>query len=387
MTTDGVFWQADGHLVLMEQAPYDTESVLQQLLASYPEVIAGPTTEDDDEPRLLLVRREVPVPSAGGGGRTWSLDHLFIDAQGVLVLVEVKRSSDTRIRREYVGQMLDYAANAVRYWPLADLRHWLQQRAEERSSEMGELLTEENLLSELRPDVDPDEFWKAVETNLSAGRIRMLFVADELPDELVRIIEFLNEQMNPAEVLGVEVRKHIGDEHTVYVRTVRGRTTAAVTVKTRELGPRWERESFLDTASKRCPDAEVALMRRLLDDVDQRGGQVCGGRGAKMPNVNGRYPLAGKLSPVWQLSTSSDRPGTNAWLRFRLDGIVRRLGAARVDRAAKALETIPALAPRIAAAREKEWRAWPPLYLNEVVSSEHHTQSVFDAIGDLVADN
>ena len=29
-------------------------------------------------------------------------------------LVEVKRSSDTRIRREVVGQMLDYAANGQR---------------------------------------------------------------------------------------------------------------------------------------------------------------------------------------------------------------------------------------------------------------------------------
>jgi 5-methylthioribose kinase len=36
--------------------------------------------------------------------------------------VEVKRSSDTRIRREVVGQMLDYAANAVVYWPLEMIR-------------------------------------------------------------------------------------------------------------------------------------------------------------------------------------------------------------------------------------------------------------------------
>jgi hypothetical protein len=40
----------------------------------------------------------------------------------VPTLVEVKRSSDTRIRREVVGQMLDYAANAVVYWPLERLR-------------------------------------------------------------------------------------------------------------------------------------------------------------------------------------------------------------------------------------------------------------------------
>jgi len=31
--------------------------------------------------------------------------------------------------------------------------------------------------------------------------IRMLFVADRIPAELRRIVEFLNEQMDPAEVL------------------------------------------------------------------------------------------------------------------------------------------------------------------------------------------
>jgi hypothetical protein len=40
----------------------------------------------------------------------------------VPTLVEVKRRADTRIRREVVGQMLDYAANGVVYWPLEQLR-------------------------------------------------------------------------------------------------------------------------------------------------------------------------------------------------------------------------------------------------------------------------
>ena len=43
--------------------------------------------------------------------------HPFLDQETALTLVEVKRASDTRIRREVVGQMLDYAANAVVYWP------------------------------------------------------------------------------------------------------------------------------------------------------------------------------------------------------------------------------------------------------------------------------
>jgi hypothetical protein len=34
-----------------------------------------------------------------------------VDEAGVPTLVEVKRSSDTRARREVVARMLDYAAN------------------------------------------------------------------------------------------------------------------------------------------------------------------------------------------------------------------------------------------------------------------------------------
>jgi hypothetical protein len=35
--------------------------------------------------------------------------------------VEVKCSIDTRIRPEVVGQMLDYVANPVVYWPVETL--------------------------------------------------------------------------------------------------------------------------------------------------------------------------------------------------------------------------------------------------------------------------
>jgi hypothetical protein len=40
----------------------------------------------------------------------------FVDQDAVPTFVEVKRSSDTRLRREVVGQMLDYAANASAHW-------------------------------------------------------------------------------------------------------------------------------------------------------------------------------------------------------------------------------------------------------------------------------
>jgi hypothetical protein len=151
--------------------------------------------------------------------------------------------------------MLDYAANAVRYWPVSALREALEQTAGEQER------TGEQLLAELRPDLDVEEFWSAVATNLAAGRVRMLFVADALPPELVRIIEFLNEQMSPAEVLGVELRQYVGGEHTVYVPHVVGRSTVAAAAKTGPAGRQWDRDSFLNAAAGRCPQPEVALMR------------------------------------------------------------------------------------------------------------------------------
>jgi hypothetical protein len=51
--------------------------------------------------------------------------------------------------------------------------------------------------------------WKRfgeAKTNLQAGKVRMLFVADKILAELRRIVEFLDEQMDRAEVLAVEIK-------------------------------------------------------------------------------------------------------------------------------------------------------------------------------------
>ena len=54
-------------------------------------------------------------------------------------------------------------------------------------------------------DLDPDEFWRLAENNLKERRLRLLFVADTISNELRNIVEFLNEQMDHTEVLAIEV--------------------------------------------------------------------------------------------------------------------------------------------------------------------------------------
>lgn len=213
--------QRDGSLVNMTEEPYDTEAVLQQLLADHPSILAGEQVSALSPRRWLLVGREAPVPSAEGGGNRWAIDHLFLDQDGIPTVVEVKRSVDTRIRREVVGQMLDYAANAVVYWPADHIRRQFQIRCASNGLESGE-----RILEALGRD-DEEVFWQSVETNLLAGNIRMIFVADEIPPELRRVIEFLNDQMSPAEVLALEVRQYVGQGLQVLVPRVIGQTERA----------------------------------------------------------------------------------------------------------------------------------------------------------------
>jgi hypothetical protein len=81
-------------LVEMREQAYDSEDLLQRLLATHPDLLAGDQIDPATPRRWLLVSREMPVPADAGLGGRWSLDHLFIDQEGVPTLVEVKRSTD-----------------------------------------------------------------------------------------------------------------------------------------------------------------------------------------------------------------------------------------------------------------------------------------------------
>lgn len=92
--------------------------------------------------------------------------------------------------------MLEYAANAVQYWDINRIIASFEARCSEIGAEPRELWTRE-----LNQEGDYYEYWETEKTNLQVGRIRLLFIADEIPLELLQIVEFLNEQMNNVEVL------------------------------------------------------------------------------------------------------------------------------------------------------------------------------------------
>jgi hypothetical protein len=378
MAEDGIFLVAsDGGFVVLRPQAYETEDVLQRALADHPEVLAGPTTSAGETRGLLLVKREMGVPATAGGGAVWSADHLFIDSDGVPVIVEVKRSTDTRIRRE----MLDYAANGVKYWPIAVLKQAVDEEAVRQGVSSDDLITRAGV------SADQDEFWRIVESNLAAGRIRLVFVADALPPELVRIIEFLNEQMSLAEVLGVELRQYIGEGQVVYVPQVVGRTAAAVAAKSPgSSGQLWTRETLLDAARARRPNAELAIVERLLEHADNHGLRLGWGKGVT-PGVSGWYHVAGQPAAVWNLNINSEGSATGAYMYLYLSDLAKRLPADQIEAAAHSLEGIGAFKSKIDEARAAGWNKYPSAYLKDLTGSADDIASLFKAIALLTARN
>jgi len=302
--TDRIYlMQTDGSLRTMTEASYASEDLLQHLLERYPDLLAGEQMDGAEPRKWLLVSREYGVPDDADGGDRWAVDHLFLDQDAIPTLVEVKRSTDTRIRREVVGQMLDYAANAVVYWPVERIRMSMEARCERDGLDPAVAVA--GLLG-IEADNGPaiDAFWLKVRTNLQAGRVRMVFVADAIPPELRRVVEFLNGQMDPAEVLAVEVRQFVGEGVKTLVPKLVGQTAAAQQKKTVARGsdgPGWTEERFFqELNSKHGPDvAKVA--REILEWIRPRVTRVWWGRGSQY----------GSMVPVTELHGGRVRGGQN----------------------------------------------------------------------------
>ena len=270
--------QNNGKLVEMREQKYDNEGILQKLLADYPNLLAGDLIDQDAPRRWLLIRREVAVPSGEDNRSLMSLDHLFLDQDAIPTLVEVKRSSDMRIRREVVGQMLDYAANAVANWSIEEIRGRYYAACE--SNHLDPDIEIQTFIGE---SFTANEFWQKAQENLSAGRIRLLFVADEIPIDLRRIVEFLNKQMNPAEVLAVEIKQYSGDGIKTLVPRVFGQT-----IETQEKSRRgntsqkqWDEDAFFVELANKTDEESVNAARAILEWA-KRKTQVWWGKGSQI---------------------------------------------------------------------------------------------------------
>jgi hypothetical protein len=273
----GVYLKSGTAYVAMKEAAYASEEELQALIADHPEIL---TDEERGQSPLLLVRREAPVADLENGGGRWSLDHLYVDAEAIPTLVEVKRSSDTRARREVVAQMLDYAASTRTSFTGEVMSAWVDANAEAKGA-----TGPEELLKTLGVE-DAEAFWQEVARNLEAQRFRLIFVSDSIPRELRKIIEFLNDQMTQTDVRAIEIKQYVDDrrEHQTVVPRVIGNTETAKRTKS-AASKAMTRQTLLAELSEHGP-ADVAAAEALLEWAESH------------PKLNVRWNRAGDIGLV-----------------------------------------------------------------------------------------
>jgi hypothetical protein len=357
---------ADNALTELKQSDYDSEDLLQRLLADHPALLSSATGADGG---LLLVRREAPVPDTSGGPGRWSLDHLFLDRNGVPVLVEVKRATDTRARREVVAQMLDYAANGVAYWPPESLISAFQSTATESGRNADEVLS-----AFLGAD-DPELFWRSVDANLKAGRIRMIFLADAIGKELQRIVEFLNEQMRPAEVLAVEVVQYVsGNGIRTLVPQLVGATARAEATKTLSTpkSPIGEEEWLATLAAQKGEGAKLGA-EKVLAWLRSHGASI--GVSDSHDSISASFPTSGgqTVYPMFARRSTGNFEVSLSYLK-------KAPAFASEDSRLRLLERMRVEVPRI-----KIWStkatSWPNLPLEALLDED-----VWDALSGVLSD-
>ena len=307
----GVFVLKDEEtLVPMQATQFAAELDFQKLISKFPSLLVGDQIDADDPRRFVLIKQELAIGHDQDVAR-WSLDHLFLDQDGVPTLVELKRQSDSRLRREVVGQMLDYAANFQSSWDAEQIASSLDATCANAGLESDAVLAEF-----LGPERSIDTFWTSVKANIKASKLRLLFVADHIPSELRRVVEFLNEQMDPVEVLAIELGHFAGEGLRTIVPVVFGQTQQAVIRKEAVKGDRWTEERLLEAFDTRFPVAEASAARAVLDAMKRTGLPLIFGTGRTNGSV---YPLLKPkgvpINPAY-LSTEG-----KVWLQFKsLDG-------------------------------------------------------------------
>ncbi len=250
--SSNLFNLSDGRATEMTEVSYEQEADLQKILADNPNLLLRNSgSGEEEEGNLYLIQREQSVQSL-------SLDLLLVDQDAVPVLVEVKRRSDARIYREVAAQMIDYASR-VSSWDVKDLKSQFEKNnPEERSFD--------------------DDFWKTVETNLKAEHIKLVFAADQIPDSLKIMIEFLERAMSDIEVYGVEIHQFMADDATLLATNCVG-STLAETRKAEPGSQDWDVQSFTSFLEDGRMEPAVSGLEAVLGLAEQIGLSTVFGHG------------------------------------------------------------------------------------------------------------
>ena len=210
-----------GETRILEDQGFDNEKLLQDVLEKFPEFIAL-----DDlgvvEP-FIVIGREVETPAG-------YIDVLCIDGDGVLTVIETKLARNSQIRREVIGQVLEYVGQ-LSNWTAHDV---LQAANKYFKSVSDQETLKYNYLFELISGSDQDgeleleQMYELIGSNLRKGRIKVVIASDVIPDTLKDTVTFINSFSN-FDIYVLQIQSYVKDELKIFAPAIYGYTSKAST--------------------------------------------------------------------------------------------------------------------------------------------------------------
>ena len=268
-----------------EKSGYTDEAHLQSILQEHPWLIPG-----------VKKNAHVCIEFQSGVGPS---DVVAVDLENGLTLVECKLASNREVRREIIGQVLDYAS---RFWRMS-----IEDFDAQWISRTGRSL--------LTGEGDSIELAARLEKSLSSGEFRIVLAVDEINDDLRRIVEFLNHVTVPSvAVIAVVYSRSQDGNIEILSRQIYGEELAeAKSQRSREARERWTEDQFLSWVDEN--EAGISdKARTILDALVIEGFELAGGM-AETPSLNFRLDVAGAGSK-WPVILYTQKKGTSIELRF-----------------------------------------------------------------------
>jgi hypothetical protein len=295
----------NGQLIKMNEKAYKYEDVLQKLLASYPDLLPGDQIDPDNPRHWLFIGREISV----GNG---SLDHLFIDQDAIPTLVEVKRGENRELRRQVIGQILEYATYSSQ-WTIEQLKQihnaTLKKNNSDSDKEIVAFLAKTNPSSNL----NIEDFWASVESNLITRKIRLLIVADRVSADLKDIITFLNQQLTTVDILVVEIPQYANIDNSVqtFVPLVHGKVETTASIAKSSYRKVWDELSFFEELAKTVGPQTLDTARKIYNWAKEQVNSIGWGTGKDRGTLIPKIFSQNKDRQIFQLTTTG---GWIIWL-------------------------------------------------------------------------
>ena len=246
----------------LDEAKFTLEGKLQDYLESHPALI--PLEEIDENPLdLLCIGREVGVVPG-------SMDLLFIDANGILTIVETKLAQNPEVRRAVIGQIVEYASYLYE-WTVEDVYEAAAKYFAKVPTDYKDCALDEAMVKFVGDDFEKEEFKSGIEHNLQQGNIRLIIAVNELVETLRKTVTFLNDNSSFNIVLLIVKRYEESSSRSIFIPSLFGYKKPSKISRAGKRHP-WTKDEFLqDIVDKQCNKGTADGIRKLLEFAEENG--------------------------------------------------------------------------------------------------------------------